>query len=264
VVKALIDGDIVVYRIAHTTVNEHENIAAWRVGELIRNIISDTGARDFHIYLSDSTANNFRTRLYPEYKANRPKEKPPHYNFLREYLVREFGATVSAEEEADDRLGIDQVNGLRSYDPDPGYWDQPDYATNTILCSIDKDLRQIPGWHYHFVNKAKYWISTHDALHWFYMQLVMGDMTENVPGIVGIGEARARKILDGAVGEAELFSRVVHAYKKWFAKIGRDETEMMDLILTYGRVLKIRQEEEEIWNFPDTNTTTPLPLTEPQ
>lgn len=101
---ALVDGDILVYRVGFTTEQEDFEVARWRFDEMMDNILNATDAQQFSIYLSDSTDNGFRKQIYPSYKANRTQPKPRHYDALKEYAIMEWGARITPEQEADDAL----------------------------------------------------------------------------------------------------------------------------------------------------------------
>lgn len=106
---ALVDGDILLYRVGFTTEEESEGIAKARFNEMVELILQDTQATEYQVWLSDSTTNNFRTKFYPEYKANRKDfVKPVHYDFLKNLAIEEWDAKVTVGQEADDMLSIQQ------------------------------------------------------------------------------------------------------------------------------------------------------------
>ena len=127
--KALIDGDIVVYRAAASAEEDDQWIAQARADQMMQDILADTGSTSYSVYLTGS--GNFRREIAPSYKANRPDSRPKHWEAVREFLVTQHKAVVCNGFEADDQLGIDQ--------------DKTHGAT--VICSIDKDLLQIPGKH---------------------------------------------------------------------------------------------------------------------
>jgi len=250
---ALIDADIAVYRTAFSCqkkdpltgdiIVEPEFVAKARFNEMIDGILAETSALEYQLWLSDSTENGFRIKFYPEYKANRPP-KPILYDFVKEIAITDWGAQIAIEQEADDALGIQQVGR--------GFFDG-----GTIICSIDKDLLQIPGNHYNFVKKEKSFVTPDGGRFYFYTQLLTGDTSDNIQGCPGVGVAKAAKFLAGLSTEESLFQQVVNIYKTQYktkCKI-EDEPFVMDQILQNGRCLKIRTEEEEIWNFPVVNAS---------
>jgi 5'-3' exonuclease len=160
------------------------------------------------------------------YKGNRDQPKPKYLKEVKEYLVKHYGATFGVNVEADDEIGV-----ALSRDPD-----------GAVSISIDKDLLQIPGWHYNWVNDTVQRVSPRDGDFNFYTQMLTGDATDNVPGLPGTGPAGASKILLGAKSCAELCSRVWMCYRGEFndAQKARDyffEQAKLLWILRYNPAL---------------------------
>jgi len=220
--RSLIDGDICCYRVGFASKNDPLDINLLRIDVMIREILEETRSTYYDIYLSGD--NNFRYKVNPEYKANRKdSEKPPFLQELREYLVTEWKAQVTEGIEADDALGIAQT-----FSPD-----------TSVICSIDKDLKQIPGNHYNFVKKEWDSVDPWKGLKFFYEQLLIGDTADNIFGIRGIGPKKAASALSWCETEQELFETVRDMYND-------DERLLMN-----GRCLKIRQHDDEgLWRFP--------------
>ena len=176
---ALIDGDIVVYRSAASAKDEEQWVAQARADQMLRDILEATGADSYKVFLTGS--GNFRRELTPTYKANRPDERPEHWQAVREFLVTQHKAMICEGWEADDQLGIEQdkVGGT------------------TVICSIDKDLLQVPGKHYNFVKKEFKEVSPYEGLKKLYLQALIGDRSDNIVGVQGIGPVKAEKALEG-------------------------------------------------------------------
>lgn len=223
--KALIDADILVYRIGFTTEDVDEGIAAWRMDETIDGIKEALKTNEYEPYLTSTDHSNYRYKLFPDYKANRKQPKPKHYDFLRTYLTDNHGAQVVFGMEADDQLGIGQDD-------------------RSVIVSIDKDLNQIPGHHFNFVKGLLYEVSPEEGLRYFYHQLLTGDRGDNIPGIHGIGPKTAEKILNGYHTEMDLWKAVLFEWQK------QPTFDLMEVIRN-GRLLKIRQQEDEpLWEPP--------------
>lgn len=194
------------------------------VKETIQSILSATNAIDYRLYLSGE--NNFREKIAvtKPYKGNRDKlHKPKWYNEIRDYLIREWKAIVVDGIEADDAIGIGQYTHIAC---------AKDTDYETIICSIDKDLDMIPGWHYNFVERKKYWIDEKTAIRKFYLQLLTGDITDNIQGCLGVGIKTAEKILSGKQTEEEMREAVRQKYSDVY---GADKCdiimkEMSDLL----------------------------------
>lgn len=221
--RALIDGDIVVYRSAASAKEEEQWIAQARADQMIQDILADTGATSYNVYLTGS--NNFRRELAPTYKANRPDERPEHWQAVREFLVTHHKAIVCDGYEADDEMGIQQDKETMT----------------TVICSIDKDLLQIPGRHYNFVKKVFQEITNDQGLKHLYLQSLIGDNSDNIIGVAGIGPVRAAQAL------AELLP------EEWYDKCRElyndDERFHLNMKLLY-----IWQKPNDTWEPPNKDS----------
>ena len=104
--KALIDGDILVYRIGFASENETESIAVARCSEFIEDLILFNGFGEYQGYLTGKK--NFRNEIAvtAPYKGNRKSAKPKHYQLLRDYMESAWAFTMIEDQEADDAIGI--------------------------------------------------------------------------------------------------------------------------------------------------------------
>jgi DNA polymerase-1 len=192
---ALIDGDIVAFRCAvSVTEDEPEELAIYRVDVLIQQIIEATEADSYRVFVKGD--NNFRYKIYPEYKANRKEFiDPVHRAVCHNHLLLEHNAIPAEFGEADDMLGIYQEG-------------------NTVICSIDKDLLMIPGRHYNFVKVEHSRVKPQDGLRTFYKQMMIGDRSDNLIGVEGIGPKKADKLIDPLDDEQDMFDVVYDKYKE--------------------------------------------------
>jgi DNA polymerase-1 len=207
--QALIDQDLLCYRCAASAENDDLGIAIYRIDELLDNILNKTGATSYRAFLTGS--NNFRKQIYPEYKANRVAPKPKHLRDLQEYSLEKLNAEYAPETlEADDALAIYQTD-------------------DTIICSLDKDLLQVPGKHFSWEINGKGWTRPDtfieqtelEGLRLFYKQCLKGDTSDNVKGIEGLGEKKATKLLADCRSHIEMFNQVRDLY-------GNDEEFIMN------------------------------------
>lgn len=222
------DADILIYRIAFISEDvEQEDIVASRLDLFIQSISEQTMHDDEHFFISDS-GNNFRFKLYPEYKAKRAP-KPYWLQFLRDYIQSKYKAIIIPRHEADDAVAMYQTE-------------------NTFIASIDKDLLQIAGAHYNFVKHEWQYVDEWDGLVWFYRQILMGDNTDNVPGLYKIGPKRSAAILAHCTTEKEMWDTVVKRY----AEDGIDE----DMIIRNAQCMfcyrkPVTEELDGIWLPPN-------------
>lgn len=233
--KALIDADIIIYRVGFTTEKEEEWVAAARIDSFIEDTLIETRSDDYKCYLTSSDKSNFRYALYSEYKAGRTKPKPVHYDFMREYILRVHPSELIYDMEADDALAIAQTK-------------------DTIICTIDKDLYQVPGFHYHFVNKILFSISVEEAKSNFYKQILMGDKgTDNIPGCPGIGKVYSERLIHPDMEEKDMVKVVVDSYITQYEKKGL-ENPIEDLVRN-AQLLKLKTTlEEPLWQLPNFGT----------
>jgi DNA polymerase-1 len=197
---SLIDGDLVLYRCACSAEEESFEIAAHRANELLDLLIEKTQADSYRFFISGK--GNFRKQIYPEYKANRTQPKPKHLQDLREWACHEVNAEVTENElETDDYLGIFQNE-------------------DSIICSLDKDLLQIPGRHYRWAIGTAKWSKDEEfieqteleGLRLFYEQCLKGDASDNVKGISGLGDKTAKKLLKDCSTEQEMLQVCLEKY----------------------------------------------------
>lgn len=222
----LIDADILTYRIGFASQDVPEGIVKARVDTTVELIQASTETEKYRCFLTSTDHSNYRYTLYPGYKANRKQPKPNHYDLIRQHLQDKHKAEIVYNMEADDALGINQQK-------------------DTVIASIDKDLNQIPGWHYNFVNDNLYQVTPLGGLRFFYKQLLTGDKTDNISGIPRIGTKTADHLLQECRSEEEMFRVVVNQYKRAF----RDN--WYKYLINNGQLLKIKQKEDEpLWE-PD-------------
>lgn len=189
---ALIDGDIVAYRCSAACENESLEIALIRTYDMMQNILDETEASRYKCFLSGD--NNFRYAINPDYKQNRKDKVDPIYRqACKDFLVSDWNAVVCDGYEADDALAMEQTQ-------------------DTTICSIDKDLLQVPGKHYNFVKKEFYEVSEIEGLRNFYKQMLIGDSSDNVFGVRGIGKVRAATLIDCLETEQEMIDCTLQKY----------------------------------------------------
>ena len=234
---ALIDADIVAYRCSAScekqgTVVEPPEVAIMRVDDLMQRILHETAAYDYQAFLTGS--NNFRYKYNVDYKANRKDTKKPEYlEQAREHLVVHWKAQVTDGHEADDSMGIEQTKS-------------PD---TTIICTIDKDLLQVPGQHYNFIKQEFKTVSPKEGLFNFYWQTIMGDKSDNIFGFDGLARTTIPKKLEPLYEEMQYASQM--GTELDLLDIVSDRYNDNERLLMNARCLWIQREPNQIWDFPD-------------
>ena len=186
--KLLIDADFIVYKCCAAAEDEIDwgddvVLVTSRFSEAykaalheIMKIRDEFG--DFtEVILFFSHFDNFRKKIYPEYKGHRNRKKPCGYKRVISALHDDYHVIIMPELEADDAMGI--------------------YATthpDCVIVSPDKDMRQIPGHLYDFNTSTL--ITEEDGIHWHYIQTLAGDATDGYSGCPGIGVKRATTLFE--------------------------------------------------------------------
>lgn len=192
--------------------------------EIARNLEADP--RDLVIVLSGIGNFRYKYATRADYKGNRSGERPKHYNLVRSYLAANWEAVITAGEEADDRLGI-----MMTAEP------------NSVCCSIDKDLLQLPGWHYNIRTDKLFLITPREAAFSFYRQILTGDSADNIPGLPGIGPVKAAAALADCWSPWECWEMCVRMYAEEFKP-----NKGKQYALEAARLLYIRKIPGDIWN----------------
>lgn len=223
---ALIDTDLLLYEIGSYTDDENHPLS-WplcksRADAKILKITEGAGCSDYHLYLTGE--NNFRIKegTIKPYKGHRVSPKPPNYHQLKKYFSTSDNfkgkVTITDGYEADDALSVRQCDSIEEMHADAMYYGR---EGNTVLCSRDKDLNQVPGYHYSWGSgkqkeKEVWFITEDEGNHFFFTQLLTGDATDNIPGLYLIGPTKAKKLLDGLTEPLRLYSVVQHEYEVRF------------------------------------------------
>lgn len=198
---------------------------------------------------------NFREQLATRqpYK-DRPSNKPWHFHNITAFMKGNYDVVIQDGLEADDLMAIEQCS--RS-------------DLGTIICTRDKDLRAVPGWHYGwelgnqpqfgpcFTDEIGHISLSTDrksikgtGLLFFYSQCLTGDRTDSILGVEGLGPVKALKLLEGCLTTQEAFNRVREAYRAVYGDAGDR------FLLESGRLLWMTRELHEdgspvLWEFPD-------------
>lgn len=213
---------------------EPEDKALMLVSVMIGDIRDRFAKENLSLRLYLSGVGNFRNSVATRatYKGNRSgTPQPTHMRAIREHLI-DKGAIASKGEEADDLIGIAATEN-------PG----------SVVCSIDKDLLQLPGRHYNFVTREEETVSQKDAVLNFYTQVIAGDRVDNVPGCEGYGPVKARKALEGCKNPYECWRTALDVYGSVYGADGAA------FALETAQLVYIRRTVGEMWSAPAATKT---------
>jgi DNA polymerase-1 len=218
--KLLVDADYIVYKScasAETEVDWGDDVivVTSKFSEAYKNTIKEIeriessffDSSDTILFFSDSI--NFRKSIFDSYKGHRNRKKPCGYRRVISKLTEEYEVIRMPTLEADDAMGI--------------------YATlhpGNVICSPDKDMRQIPGSLYDLDTVSE--ITPEEGSNWHYIQTLAGDQTDGYSGVPGIGVKRAVSLFEK---DGYTWDTVVKAFKE------KDLGE--DIALQNARLAKI-------------------------
>jgi len=199
---ALLDADIIPYELGAVL---GESVPVGKVLNAtegkIEAIIRESKCTDVKCFLTRSR-DNFRIEraTVSPYKGTRSHEKPYHWLAIREFIERMYDTEEAIGLEADDLIGTAHLEN-----------------EDSVICSRDKDMDTIPGWHYRWrcgdrQPQRKYYVNPIDAWRFFYYQLLTGDLADNIKGVIGIGNTKATKLLDDCYTRNDLHEKVKQVY----------------------------------------------------
>ena len=231
----LVDGDVFVYRAAWACntepLTEAIEVLDGILGSAVESVLGYYDKKKVKVFLTGK--GNFRYNYLKDYKGNRSDApRPIHIEDLRKHLIDNHAAVVSEGEEADDLIGINATSySNRGYE--------------VTVVSIDKDMLQLPCWHYNPVKMEWSKVDYKDGLRSFYKQLLTGDRVDNIHGVDGIGPVKAAKAIDHLDTEQDMFQTVLGYYDG-----------DLDRLTKTGIGLWLRREPNEIWSPPDNGNQT--------
>ncbi|MBI2791548.1 MAG: DNA polymerase I [Gammaproteobacteria bacterium] len=195
----LVDGSSYLFRAYHalpplTTSKGQPTGAAYGVISMLRKLIASEKP-DYMGVIFDTKSKNFRHEIYPQYKANRP-EMPDELRLQIEPLhniIRAMGLPLIAIEgiEADDVLATLAHLATQKH-------------IKTIISTGDKDLAQLVDKNITLINTMngnvldekgvleKFGVAPHQIVDYL---TLMGDTSDNIPGIPKVGPKTAVKWL---------------------------------------------------------------------
>ena len=171
---------------------------------------------DVEYYLTSDMFSH-RKQIAPSYKAKRKGN--PWVRALRKYIIDNESVEYSLEWESDDLI-YNRAKQLKE--------EGEDY----VIATVDKDLNQIPGFHFDLYREKTGEIGEHGqeirkyrglqfvkedvAEKFVWLQMIEGDAVDNIKGIPGLGKVKAAKALEGIEKPSLLFIKVARLYKEKF------------------------------------------------
>jgi len=204
----LIDADVLAFEAAVVaeepiqwkdelwTVHADMALAKARVVNKIVEFQEKLKTENVVLCLSDRA--NFRRKLNPDYKANRAKSRLPIIlRQVKQWIIDELGGVLWANLEADDVISILATD--KAMDEE------------TIIVSIDKDFKSVPGIFYDYNRGEYHQPSEEDADRYHLIQTLAGDATDGYKGLPGVGVVKAERMLEK---DGYTWETVVTCYEK--------------------------------------------------
>lgn len=164
---ALLDADSIIYILGwQMKDSEDTDKMADTIDQFIGDVLIITKSTQFAGFFSAKKTT--RHDIYPNYKATRREIDPGIGRwkpFVIEYCQEYWGFHHLHDTEADDAVATLQLN-----------------MQNTVICSPDKDLKQIPGRHYDYKKGLHAYVSSEEGKYNWAMQMITGDTSDNIKG----------------------------------------------------------------------------------
>lgn len=171
------------------------------------------------------------------YKENRAtsKIKPAHVRDLVDHYTSNIWghhkACLPEVGEADDYIAMKATEAGHEH---------------SLIIGVDKDLLQIPGWHYNPKKDNLQYVSPQQGLCTLYRQILIGDSADNIPGCKGIGPVGAALWVHESHTEERMYNNVVAAYMNH--NKGQTEDDIAALIYETANLVYLRRHMEDYWN----------------
>lgn len=255
----VIDSDNLAYRNYFTHLNLHtaSGLGSGLVHGFMRSIYKfiRSDKYDEIVFVWDTGEESFRHKLYPLYKKNRKKREGFNYNSFgmqREHLIKllsfiGFKQYKGFGYEADDVIAALAVKASKEIE----FLGLSSGPYNVIICSGDHDFFQLldtnikmlkhtkEGYVLYGENNLKKDIGVTPAMCVLYYSLV-GDTSDNIKGIEGIGPKRAQAVMKDVTRLADLFDPGLNP--KYFHKF----SEAKDVILRNLELMDLKRKISDV------------------
>lgn len=186
----IIDADSLVYIVGYELRDLRlEPLGLIKLDAFIKDILIANYAKEYLGFFGGKGGHNFRKdiAITKVYKGNRATEKEDWYEYwepiLKKRMEEYWKFQPCLNIEADDACCIAAEVHRGKY-------------KKIFIASPDKDLYQIKDmWFYDYYKKSTLYCSTDVAIGKLCKQIITGDSTDNIPGLVGAGPTAADKVV---------------------------------------------------------------------
>lgn len=275
---SLIDADGIIYVIGWNFREHMDNPGAIIEAEVatdnyIKTILTITQADD---YIGSFSSNKcFRNEIYKvaSYKGTRP-EKPDWVKYWQPIIKKRLVEKWNFYQPLEQYIGGPYRGWKTGMEADDVIAAMANIigVGNCIICSPDKDMRQIPGLHYDYKREGAMpeWVLPIDAQRNFVTQMLCGDTTDAILGVPGLGPVKVKKLLEDCNDPVEWSTQVMQQYCKYYGAyygpIIYRETLLTVQLLShthplwndYAAILQEVFEKYKTSWIPQSNTVSPF------
>lgn len=268
--KVNIDLDMVAHELGHLRKDDGElfdvrDVAPIAKGRIL-SIVMGAQSGGWEGWLTRGKHFRHVAATMLKYKGNRDGAPRDNVDALKDMFHEDLGAVWCDDREADDAMATEQWGDLVDVGMKFGWEDDIlKRVCNTVIATRDKDLDTVPGWHFKWwlkggkdrggtlvteerrtVEKGEaYWITVIEAFRNFYKQLLMGDTSDNIKGLYGVGKKSVwLKQLDDMEDEYEMYMHVEEKYIKYYGNYGKR------FLLECARLLHMQRWRKDKWMPP--------------
>jgi len=202
-----LDADSILFKVAHNHVDTELDFAEMyeqyhdQVRQIVNRIEEEGFVIDYVTHFFSTCSKNFRYEIDSTYKANR--EKTPLTEIVKHFKWYVI-SVLEAEGELTKYSDTLEADDLIAWAVELNEQHYP------IVASIDKDLKQIPGAHFDYYKKkigedeqgnvltdfrGFSYTTPQEGYEMLLESLLIGDTSDNIKGVKGIGKVKAKKLL---------------------------------------------------------------------
>lgn len=238
-----------------------ESLVQWALGLIdfrVGAVKKNSNAKDYRLWIGGEGNFRYDVAQIQPYKHGR-KDKPMIFKELREAFTTKYKNKVCI---ARDNLEADDEVSIKG-------WESYNHYRKTgkhkyILAFVDKDIKMVPclSLNYDKPELGIYSPTIVECCKAFCKQLLIGDRgTDNIPGLKGIGDKTALKLLEGRNKPKEMYEAVVVAYKDFYgleafpftSHRGVESTRTwLDMLRENARLLYMLREPNEVYDIEET------------
>lgn len=208
---ALIDGDSIAYILGWNfrDMRDDENLMQYSIDNFMRSMFALLEVSHYIGALSSTPTFRHDVYRFAKYKGTRGEdhEALAHWKPIINKHLREHWKFISIP-----NLEADDIVGYHRYNEELG---------ETIICSPDKDLAQLPGKLYNYQTGVMETIDEETAAANHTTLMVCGDDTDNIKGIPGLGP---KKLAEKLAAGKTVYQMYTDYFGKYYGTIIYEET----------------------------------------